>query len=203
MNISFGQKIPVYQTQILDKKSNQFQKATLFELDCKDEDDLNYVIYQHDAWEYKYNITVDMYEKRSKIKKFPDISFFDKLKLQNNKFYVLENENQEMLGLCETTGFNNNFNIQYLESNRTQKEKYKYIGQSILAGISKYILSSGNSEPVLSVNDPSFYAKDFYTKKCRFSPTNNGTLIMDKSSLESFVSDVEQRTKSPIIDLKA
>ncbi len=202
MNISFGQKIPLYQTQILDKETNQFQKATLYEFDCKDDEDINYVINQHDAWQYKYNFSVDMFGKNRKIKNYDTLSDYDKQRLQNNKFFVLENDKKEMLGLCEITGINNFFNIQYLESNNVQKSKYKYIGQSILAGISKQILSGFIPNSVLMIIDPAYTAKDFYTKKCHFSD-DNGHLIMDEQALKSFVSDVEQKTKSPLIDLRA
>lgn len=202
MNISFGKKIPLYQTQILDKEKNQFEKVTLYEFDCKDDEDVNYVINQHDAWEYKYNISVDMFQKNRKIKNYENLSDYDRQRLQNNKFFVLENDKKEMLGLCEITGINNFFNIQYLESNNAQKSKYKYIGQSILAGISKNIISGFVSDTVLTILDPSYKSRDFYTEKCHFS-NDNGYLTMDEQALKTFVSDVEQRTQSPLIDLKA
>ena len=201
MNISFGQKIPLYQTQILDKETNKFEKATLYELDCKDDEDVDYVIKQHDAWEYKYNISVDMYEKNRRLKNYDNLPDSVKQNLQNNKFYVLENDKKEMLGLCEITGFNHFFNIQYLESNNTQKSKYKYIGQSILAGISKHILSHNIFDPVLMIIDPSYKSRGFYTEKCHFSD-DKGSLIMDEQALKTFVSDVEQKIQSPVIDLK-
>lgn len=203
MNISFGKKIPLYQTQILDKNSNQFEKATLYELDCKDSEDIDYVINQYDAWQYKYSISVDMFEKNRKLKKYPDLSEFEKQKLQNNKFFVLENNKKEMLGLCETTGLNNFFNIQYLESNNVQKKKYKFIGQSILAGISKYISSHYSPDSKLIILDPAYTAKGFYTDKCHFSISTNEALSINKTGMDSFISDFERKTNSPVIDLNA
>lgn len=202
MNISFGQKIPLYQTQILDKETNQFEKVTLYEFDCKDDEDVDYVIKQHDAWQYKYNFSVDMFGKNRNIKNYDTLSDYDRQRLQNNKFFVLENDKKEMLGLCEITGINNFFNIQYLESNNVQKSKYKYIGQSILAGISKFISSYSSPNPKLIILDPAYIAKRFYTDKCYFSETPSGSLSIDKKEMDSFISDFEQKTQSPIVDLK-
>lgn len=201
MNISFGRKIPIYQTQIFDKETNQFQKATLSEFDCKDEDDFNQVALQHDAWDFKYIISVDMYDKYKKLKSPEKLSSYDRQSLKNNRFFILENEQNEMLGLCEITGINNVFNVQYLESNKVMKRKYKYIGQNILAGISKQILSSQHKDPLLSILDPAYSAVDFYTEKCGFEDALHSSLKIEKDGLKKLVSSVEERVQSPIIDL--
>ena len=203
MNISFGKKIPIYQTQIFDRKTNQFKKATLSEFDCKDSEDIDYVALQHDAWDFKYAISVDMFQKNKKLNNIHDISSYERHNLKNNKFYILEDENNEMLGLCETTGINNIFNVQYLESNKSKKDRYKYIGQNLLACVSKQILSSGHEQPVLSVLDPAYDAVGFYTDKCGFQNVLQYSLKLDKEGLEKMVSTVEERVQGPIIDLNA
>jgi len=40
MNISFGKKIPLSQCQIQNKETGNFEKATVYELDCKDKNDI-------------------------------------------------------------------------------------------------------------------------------------------------------------------
>ncbi len=201
MNISFGKKIPIYKTQVYDRDSNQFKTATLSEFDCKDNDDIEYVALQHDAWEYKYIINVDMFEKNRKLNNPSIMSSYDKLCLNNNRFFILEDEKNEMLGLCEVTGIYNNFNIQYLESNKSKKGRYKYIGQNLLTGISKQLLSS-YEKPVLSILEPAYSAVNFYTGKCGFKNCLHSSLMMEKDGLQKLVSTVEERVQTPLLDIK-
>lgn len=203
MNISFKKKIPLYQTQVYDREDNKFKKATLYEFDCKDDSDFEYVALQHDAWDFKYCISVDMFSKNKKLNNPQNVSSYDRRCLDNNRFFVLEDENNEMLGLCETTGINNIFNVQFLESNRTKKGKYKYIGQNILAGVSKQILSSKHESPRLSILDPAYNAVNFYMEQCGFEQVLNHSLQIDKDGLNNLVSTVEKRVHSPLIDFNA
>ena len=202
MNISFGQKIPIYQTQVLNKETNQFQKATLYELDCKDYSDIEYLINQKDAWEFKYPMTVDMHIKNMKLKSTDSLSPIDKEFLNGNKFFVLESPENELIGLCEITGFRDRANIQYLETNKQQKEKYKFSGQSILASVAKLLLSRSD-KPILQIYDPAYDARKFYREKCGFADSEGGSLVLTKAGMENLVSNVEQRTQGNIIDLQA
>ncbi|MBR6162840.1 hypothetical protein IKQ26_02975 [bacterium] len=203
MTISFGKKIPLYQTQVFDRTENKFKKATLSEFDCRDSEDIDYVALQHDAWDFKYAISVDMFEKNRKLNNLGNISSYDRQNLKNNRFFVLEDEKNEMLGLCETTGINQIFNVQYLESNKSKKVRFKFIGQNLLAGVSKQILSSEHKEPVLSVLDPAYTAVDFYREKCGFKNVLNYSLKLEKDGLADMVSSVEERVQTPLIDLNA
>ena len=49
-NISFGKKIPLTTCQIQDKKTGNFVPATLFEYDCKDEDDILEIVFTGKQW---------------------------------------------------------------------------------------------------------------------------------------------------------
>ena len=202
MNISFGKKIPIYQTHVLNKETNQFQTATLSELDCKDYDDIEYLINQTGAWEFKYPLTVDMHTKNMRLKNYEKLSPVEKEYIDENKFYVLESPEKELIGICETTGFRDRANIHFLETIKQQKEKYKFSGQSILASVAKHLLSQSDN-PLLQIYDPAYDAKKFYTEKCGFVNSEGSSLVLTKAGMENLISTVEQRTQSQIIDLQA
>ena len=112
MNISFGQKIPITQTQILNKRTGSFEKATVFELDCSDETDLLETMKSPGNWIYARSINNNMLEKYLQLKNGEE---------NDSSFYVLENKDGETLGMAETKELlNGNHNLSLFD---TQKEK--------------------------------------------------------------------------------
>lgn len=190
MNISFGKKIPITQTQILNKKTGTFEKATVFELECTDESDLVETMKPKDKWIYAKSINQNMLTKYIQLKHGEE---------NDSSFYVLENKDGETLGMAETKELlNGNHNLSLFD---TKKEKeYKYVGQTLLASISKTLLERGCRR--FSIFDPMPFAFSFYEKTCGFPNYRNLYFSADINELNQFIKQTEQRTQAPIINLE-
>ena len=190
MQISFGARIPVSRCNIFSNKDAQrLERATMYEIDCKDEDDFEYVN-NVGNWDYKVSICGDISSKYESFK-YPSLyTDEDKKYFEKNKFYSIENKNGEVLGLCETTFPEGCINIEYLES--SPGRGYEYAGQNMVANVSRAALNSGKTA---IVRNPAITARKFYTKICKFKEAKDSwTLVQPRENAEEFLREVEQKT---------
>ena len=191
MNISFGQKIPIMQTQIKNLQTGNFEPATVFELDCKDEEDIEETSsLEKNSFGFANKITANMRYKHRQFKK----GINDK-----NSFYILQNKSGETLGIAQTEeGLKKGHQLEYLETK--YDTNYKYVGQTLLASITKDIMNKDGIR--LSIFEPVPTAVTFYDKICGFQNIGNLLLTADRQEMQDFISKTEQRTQAPLINLK-
>lgn len=192
MNISFGKKIPLSQCQIQNKETGNFEKATVYELDCKDKNDIEEIRALGDSWHFNLGMAKDMDRKHHLNK------YFDQ---ENDSFfYVLEDENNEILGIAEIEEIETEvYDLRYLESHFSKFKKY--IGQALLAVIGEEVLiRKGKS---LVVNDAIDTAYDFYANTCGFEDKYGYYLKMDQERINNFIEQTEDRTQALFKDLRA
>lgn len=189
---SFGKKIPIMQCQIKDVNQNKFVGAKLSKYDCKDYDDIVDVANSCSKWCFINNIIKDMEVKYSRHK--PENFSSD--------FYILENEEGKAIGLCETRSSKDSSNIEYIVSKHDNK--YKYIGQALMAMVGKSILDRGGSR--MYVANPAPSARGFYTNKCGFNMIDERSgfspLYLEKDGIEKLIKIFQYRTKSEILDIE-
>lgn len=185
MKISFGRKIPITRCYIQDKNTGMNSNAGIFELDCKDKEDINTVKDAEGFWIYKPTI---LYYMREKYFAQNGISYGS----PNKKFYVLEDTNKKVLGVCQFYDREDDVYIDFLESNRDSG--YKYAGQSILAAIGLYTLHNNKKRMVIKVATNE--ALPFYKKVCKFQEQEDKSLEMDKIRIQSFINKMKKKFKS-------
>ena len=192
MKVSFGQKIPIALTQIQNKKTEKFEPATIYEVDCIDERDHLDVKKDRSDWNFSWQIADNMH---CKYVLFNHYNHND----EKNLFYVLQNQNYEELGRIHIEEKNNNsFAIEWLDTKNNNG--YRYIGQTLLATVAKEILSKGGkSFIILGAMDD---AVPFYKDVCQFTDCGKYGFHMDEKQMQEFISRTEKRTNGPIIDLK-
>ena len=191
MNISFGKKIPIIQTQIQNTKTGQFEPATVYELDCKDESDLLEVHKPKKEWEYAHYIHENMSDKYRYGAFSQD---FD-----DCFFYVLENKDGETLGMAQTEEiYEDAYDLSYLDTKK--RNGYKYVGQTLLATVAREVHKK--SADILSVFGAVDSAMSFYEKVCGFKIGEFDKPYISYEDIPAFVKQTEERTKAKIIDLK-
>ena len=185
-NISFGKQIPLMKSQVKDLKNNKFIPVTFSEFDCKDYDDIEKV-FNCRNWHFSPFIAAEMNHKRCHNTN------------ENINFYVMEDNDGNIIGLCETERSDHNINIKYIES-KQQDKQYKYIGQTMLAMIGK-ILQQNNGHNIY-VTNPAPTALRFYTDKCGFKPlwkhSSFEGLILRNSNIDTFILQTENKTECSI-----
>ena len=191
MNVSFGKKIPIMQTQIKNLQTGNFEPATVFELDCKDAEDIEETgSLEKNSFGFANRITSNM--------RFKHRQFTKGIK-DNNSFYILQNKSGETLGIAQTEeGIKKGHQLEYLETK--YDTNYKYVGQTLLASISKDIMKKDGIR--LSIFSPIPSAIKFYQDTCGFQNIGNLMLTADSKQLGAFVSQTESKTKAPLVDLK-
>ena len=192
MNIYFGKKLPITTCQIYDNERKKFVKATCYEYDCKDKSDIAEIKKIDDEWTYKEETLDNMKRKFTANKNglHSDIAIFS-----------LENEQGEILGLCNAENKKRAMEVRFLESK--QDGKHKFVGQTLLASIGKEMLKNKQQkEFVIKTAIASAY--DFYEKTCGFVMDSifNSDLRMGRIQTYKFIKQTQERTQSPIIDLK-
>ena len=190
MNISFRRKIPIMQTQIQNLQTGEFESATVYELDCKDDTDIIETMKPQHLWTYAKSINQNMCDKYIRQQKGEKT---------NTSFYILQNKSGETLGMAQTEEqIKKAHNLSLFD---TQKEKgYKYVGQTLLASVSKDILSKDGIR--LSVFDPHPTALAFYDRVCGFQNFGDIFMSADRKQMNKFINQTEQRTKAPLVDLR-
>lgn len=188
--ISFGRKIPLYNCQIQDIKTGEYTPATCYEYDCKDEDD--YIEVRNLHLIFKKDIALNMEIKHNEETYLNTKS--------NDSFFALQ-KGQEVLGLAQISTKNGFDNVEYITTK--PNDKYKYIGQTLLACIGKEVLNKNNYQ--MTVNTPIESADPFY-KRIGFKKYGEYPLDvykMNTDEIKTFIDETEHTTKAPIMDVKA
>ncbi len=191
MQISFGKKIPISTCNIYNKEAQKYERATLYEIDCKDESDIDYLSSPDGMWEFKDSITYDARGKNYELLLYLNQEKWD-------KFYSLEAKDGTIACMCETQPFFRDTNIRYIESN--PDKLYKFAGQIMLANIAKLLLKTSQN---MQIHVPSFEARDFYSKICGFREDSTGFgYELPQKDMMSFIKRTENRTKGRILNYK-
>lgn len=193
--VSFGKKIPKYQCKIQNKQTGNFEPATFFEVDCKDKQDYKRIKDLDDSWTFSYYLSEDMEKKYIQEKHLKRKS--KKQEKSKNSFYILEDKNEKILGISEVGNNKEIHEIKFLESNTNNK--YKYVGQNLMAGIGKELLNKdGTTLTLLALEE----AVPFY-KKLGFEHFSIFRMEMQKEDIKSMIEKVENNTQSPLIYIEA
>lgn len=194
--VSFGKKIPVAQGQIKNYKHDYYIPATLYELDCTDKEDIDEISSLSGKWLFRKIISNNMNDKFNGQEDIFDTS--------EKKFYILQLDKGETVGIMQVHEIENSVYVDYIESKETKNNKYKYIGQLLLSTLGADALKRKMKTMVIATPIPSSIS--FYTEKCGFNRVDNilglDLLKMDRNEIKKFVSTVEEKTKSPIVDIR-
>ncbi len=187
-SISFGHKIPIVSCQVQKKRTGDFVKATVYEYDCQSKSDIDEVSSIEGLNFYKYFI------ERHMINKYE----YGKFGHDNDKrFFVIQENGGEIIGLSQTNDVGENLNISYIETLRNKK--YRFAGQWLIAAIASEVLASGGNR--LFVKCPVDTALDFYYHDCKFKSNEDNELYMNKKQIKKFIKRTEQRTNSSVHNL--
>ena len=198
MNISFGNKIPISSTQIYDKTKNAFVEATVYEIDCKDEEDLDYLS-NDGIWAFKMPVMIAMHNKHSLMSRYDSLSDIEKICADSDKFYSIETKDNVPRAYCELTTYPNGFSdIKYVEAD--QQKKCKYAATTLIATIVKQLAKQEGS--VLYVNDPATNAQTYYSDVLKFDKNPDRGYNIKGNKMKNFVEAVERKT-APIVDVIA
>ena len=191
MQVSFGQKIPIALGQIQNKQTGEFEQATIYEVDCKDEYD--YIETRNDSkdWNFPFEFWRNMQRKYFIWKEHKAV--------EPNHFYILQNQDYKTLGRIQVDENNDKkYTVEWLDTKTNNG--YKYVGQNLLAASAREVLRQyGKSFVVLSAFDD---AVPFYLDTCQFTDCGKYGFHMDEKQMQEFIARTEKRTNGPIIDLK-
>ena len=190
MNISFGQKIPTAICNVLDTKENKFVPALVSEFDCYDKSDTDTISSIPGEWEHKDTIVLNMKSKYSDIKRE---------KGNDTRIYAIENDNGEILGITCVDDLEKNVEVRYIESR--SDHRYKYVGQNLLASLGQGVLDGRQNRLIIRSAVSSAY--DFYEKVCGFKEIGYSDLEMNRFDILKFIRRTEEKTQSPIVNLRA
>ncbi len=193
-SVSFGKKFPIAQCNIRDTWNNKPMEVTISEYDCKDYDDVKEVSKQCEDWIYGTSFAVDMNKKRER--------YFEGREFYPNNFYVMQDKNKRIIGICETIDIGKDTNVEYIET--ASDLGYKYVGQTMLAMVGKRLLNRGGEN--LCVAHPYIGALSFYTDKCGFESINDDnhsvfSLFMKNHQINDFINRVQRKTNSEIKEI--
>ncbi len=180
--LSFGKKIPIAKCQIYDKLEDKFIPAQIFELDCSDDTDIEYLRKKiKGPFGYTKFIISDMKEKslfQNFYKVYDDV-----------RFYILENKKNGILGFTEFTDHNNTLTVKWLEARRDKQ--FKYVGQSLISSITMKMLKGNYFH--LKVSNPTRDAFEFYSDKCGFDTENKSLFDMNREKASEFIKNVQKK----------
>ena len=187
-SISFGRKIPRYNCQIQNKQTGQYVPATVYEYNCKDENDFKSIYNLDRHWIFKEKIA-DAMEKRHVMQKY----FKQK---SNTSFYSIQ-VGKELVGLTQIKTFNGVSNVDYITTK--PRNEYKYAGQTMLACIGKDILKkNGHQMTVTTAIDDAY---PFYSK-IGFREYGDHLYRMNKDDISTLIEITELTTEAPITEKK-
>ena len=205
-NISFGKKIPLTTCQIQDKKTGNFVPATLFEYDCKDEQDILEIVFTGKQWYFSEAIIKNMDKKFQLNKLFEENPLLKKTKFRKEpkskddyykRFFVMQLQDGKTIGVCQAQNKDNSLKLDYLES---QNNNHRFIGTTILASLGIKTLQDGINS--ITIDSGTTEAEDFYTDKCGFKHYTDDTFKLDKRHIKKLIKQTQKETQSPIVDLQ-
>ena len=205
-NISFGKKIPLTTCQIQDKKTGKFVPATLFEYDCKDEQDILELVFTGNQWYFSNSIVKNMGKKFELNKLFTENPLLKRSKFRKEpktkddyekRFFSMQLEDGKTIGICQGQNKDLTLKLDYLESQNTD---HRFVGTTILASLGIKTLQEGNNS--ITIDSGATEAEDFYTDKCGFRHYTDDTFKLDKRHIKKLIKNTIKETKSPIVDLQ-
>ncbi len=191
MNISFGRKVPITRCKIQDTSTGKFERATVSQIDCKDESDILEIKNLPDIWRYKLSIAKNMERKHHLLKNFGQEDY--------STFYVLQDKDDKIIGLSQIEETEDGvYDLTYLESSSLGRKKY--VGQALLAAVAEDVLQKRGTK--LTVNDAVDSAFNFYTDTCGFEDVYGYYLKMNREQMNQFIEQTEDRTQGILVDLR-
>lgn len=178
--VSFGKKIPLIKGKILNIKTKEMEDATFFEYDCSTEDDLKEVKKLNGNWSFRNVIFIGMQNKHNKS--------------NSDSFYGIENNQGDIICLCQTNTEGKTTYIKYLD--RRKDKKYKYTGMMTIASLAYESLSSKIKNIIIRY--PIDTALSFYTNKCGFKLNPDGTLTLNTHKMNELLVTVAEKTNFPL-----
>ena len=188
-SISFGRKIPRYTCQIQDKATGEFLPATIYEYNCKDESDYKEIKKLNRKWLFKDNIAHCMEVKHSVQSLFNEKS--------NDSFFSMQ-VGKDIVGLAQVCTLNGISNIDYITTK--PRNPYKYVGQTLIAGIGKHMLKKNGYQ--MTVETAIDDAIPFY-QKIGFKEFGDYLFRMNRDDIETLIEITEFQTEAPILDKRA
>ena len=190
--ISFGNKIEFASCRVLNRDTQNFQNAKLYEFDCADVSDICYMTNKTPKkWKFKKIICEDI--KKDYGKKHLKIPKTIK-PLKTSRYFIIES-NGKPIGVCEAENNEKNLNINYLES--FKNEKYKYTARAMLAALAKYNLRENKGTIVIPIPTPC--ASSYYTNVCGFEEKKNAYLALEHKNPRNFIKENDDKLKIELL----
>ena len=198
-NVSFGQKIPFAVYSVYNKQKQQSENVEMYRLDCTDKQDVYEVMSAPNIYMYTDQIAslMDVQHMYYETKKMMPPDIWEKYFTDDEPtcaVYVTKNEDDEVIGICQTGPAENSEMIEFIETNH--HGVYKYIGQGMIASIAKKLLKQNKEE--ISIYRPVKSAKGFY-EKCGFNVNHPEALTAKKEDLQNIVDTYESKVGKKII----
>lgn len=190
-SVSFGRKIPVVKCTVVDKAKNKPVSATIYCYDCADKQDYKEIQALPDVFYYKQEFTDGMRQK------YYNSVFGEE---DENQFYSLETKDGNILGIAKIHFMSmlnkgKNIILDLLQSNTGSN--YKYVGQSLLAGLCSKADEENLTDSII-VLYPAESAVDFYSEKCGFEKAFGEALILQEKKFSGFIESTRKKTGGKI-----
>ena len=188
--VSFGKKIPIAKCHIKDLKHNKYVSVTCYKIDCNDASDSSDIWKLDGDWEYNDVVAHNIDEKHRHLKG---------LGVQNSlDFYEMKTDKKkEVVGICQVNKTFGDIRLDYLEAE--PENKYKYIGQSMLAILGE--VAKAEKMERIYIPAPVEKARAFYKDKCGFKEAKDTTaLYLNRNKFKRLKIKAERNTHSKIIN---
>ena len=190
-SISFGKKIPVTTCKVKDLTTKKYVPVKMYEYDCKDIEDIKEVENLPSHFGYKKVIADEMKTKKAAWEKYSLGTGVSHYVMQDNKGVVL--------GIASVKVQDSVNGVKFIQT--SQNRTHKYIGQTMLASLSKIALNDGKEK--FEICFPADDAISFYTNKCGFKHGKSFYhLEMSPKDMKKFVFKTQLKTHSPIVDIR-
>lgn len=189
--ISFGKKIPITRCQIKDNKEKKFVPVTFYEIDCKDDKDIEEIRKLPGVWSYNKPIYSNMKYIHNRLRNPEEYI--------SESFYEMQTDDGEIVGICQLNNRFPDLKLEYIESKGDNR--YKYVGQTMMASIAK--IAKRMKFKRIHIPVPVITAENFYVTKCGFKHCNDDSkgLYMNTSKTKNIQKKAEANINSQIIDL--
>ena len=190
MNISFGKKIPIAKCNVFDNKQRQFIPVTVNEYDCTTMTDFVEVRKLDSTWKFADTIARRIYAKNdSYYRKTPNTS----------RFFNIEKENGEVLGIAACDEKQGSLDLDFIET--APDKKHKYVGQAFLASLAGHSVNKGKFK--FKIKNSIESSVGFYQTVCGFNRNYDNDFEISRRTIPQFITQTEQRTQGPIIEIEA
>ena len=190
-SISFGKKNPVAVCKVKDLATKKFVPVKMYEYDCKDIEDIQEVENLPNSFGFKQAIANEMRTKKAA---------WEKYSLNTGvSYYVMQEGNNNVLGIASVNISENTNGVKFIQT--SQNSTHKYIGQTMLAALSKLTMNDGKEK--FEISFPTDDAMGFYIYKCGFKHGDNFySLEMSPKEMKKFVFKTQMKTRSSIVDIR-